>query len=229
MLSTLLFDFGGTLDADGVRWCVRFHQAYRAAGGMLPLEEFEPAFRASDRELEARDAVRRLGFRAMIELQAALLRGLLPDGHRLDFTRVADAFWSESVAVVRRNRALLERLRARHRLGVVSNFTGNLDRCLAELDLLRLFAITVDSLVVGIAKPEPGIFRYALDALGARPESSWMVGDNLEADIRPAAAVGLSTCWLTPADRAAADAALATACISRLTEFPALLDPTCTV
>ena len=39
---TILFDFGGTLDADGTRWSVRFHEAYRRAGGRLVLERFEP-------------------------------------------------------------------------------------------------------------------------------------------------------------------------------------------
>jgi hypothetical protein len=31
-IETLLFDFGGTLDADGVAWKERFHAHYRAEG-----------------------------------------------------------------------------------------------------------------------------------------------------------------------------------------------------
>lgn len=54
MRGLVLFDFGGTLDADGARWSVRFHSAYRAAGGVEPFAAFEAAFRASDRALERR-------------------------------------------------------------------------------------------------------------------------------------------------------------------------------
>ena len=31
-IETLLFDFGGTLDADGVAWKERFHTLYRSEG-----------------------------------------------------------------------------------------------------------------------------------------------------------------------------------------------------
>src|SRR6185437_14152952 len=65
----LLFDFGGTLDADGVRWCERFHDAYRRAGGALDLAAFEPVFRASDRRLAGVPGIRTAGLRAMIEAQ----------------------------------------------------------------------------------------------------------------------------------------------------------------
>jgi len=47
----VLFDFGGTLDADGDRWAVRFHSAYAAAGGRLTFAAFEPLFRKSDCQL----------------------------------------------------------------------------------------------------------------------------------------------------------------------------------
>ena len=105
----------------------------------------------------------------------------------------------------------------------MSNFTGNLDRCLAELELLDLFSVTADSLLVGWAKPDPRIFRYALGALGAEPDTAWMVGDNFEADIKPAAALGLGTCWLAPWTRRAPTDGVPTARIARLTELPTLL------
>ena len=47
-VKTLLFDFGGTLDADGVAWKERFHALYRAEGLDLDGEAFAPAFYAAD-------------------------------------------------------------------------------------------------------------------------------------------------------------------------------------
>src|SRR5205809_3328687 len=49
------------------------------------------------------------------------------------------------ISAARRNLPVLERLARRHRLGLVSNFTGNLKPCLDELGLARLFAAVSDS------------------------------------------------------------------------------------
>lgn len=223
MRDVVLFDFGGTLDADGDRWAVRFHQAYARAGGRLAFSAFEPLFRESDRRLEAEPAVRTMGLGEMVAAQAGLLRELLPGAEGAALDQAAEHFHHDSLAMVHRNRPMLEHLATRYRLGVVSNFTGNLDRCLAELDLLRLFAVTADSLVVGWSKPDPRLFLHALGALDAGPETAWMVGDNFEADVRPAAALGLATCWLAPAGRALPLPDVATHRIARLTDLPPLL------
>jgi putative hydrolase of the HAD superfamily len=127
------------------------------------------------------------------------------------------------VAVVARNRPLLERLAARRPLGIVSNFTGNLEHCLVELGLRPLFRVVADSAIVGCSKPDAGIFGYALEAVGARPTESWMVGDNFEADVRPAAALGLATAWLAPLARALPDAGVATRRIERLVDLDAMV------
>ncbi|HSL79480.1 MAG TPA: hypothetical protein VK877_07450, partial [Pseudolabrys sp.] len=47
-IETLLFDFGGTLDADGVAWKERFHALYRADGLDVASDAFAPAFYAAD-------------------------------------------------------------------------------------------------------------------------------------------------------------------------------------
>jgi HAD superfamily hydrolase (TIGR01549 family) len=217
----ILFDFGGTLDANGERWCVRFHRAYLAHGGRLPLPQFEQRFRQSDRMLERLDGIRRLGFGAMAHAQTRLLRELTAED--VAWNAIAEAFRCESSAAARANRSVLARIAAKQQLGIVSNVTGNLELCLAELGLLDLFAVVADSAMVGIAKPDPGIFRHALAAAGARVEDSWMVGDNFEADVRPAARLGLMTAWLAPPDRPVPTPGIATARIARLADLEPLV------
>jgi len=221
--SAVLFDFGGTLDADGLRWCVRVHSAYRAGGGRLELAEFEPVFRASDRRLESLPGIRKMGLRDTARAQAGILKQLVPDGPSLDVERTAALFCAESASTARRNRPVLAELAARAPLGVVSNFTGNLDHCLAELELREFFRVTLDSALVGAVKPSPEIFRMALARLGIPVQGVWMVGDNFDADIRPAAELGFSTCWLAPEGRPEPAPGIATARISRLTDLPAVI------
>ncbi|MEA2893335.1 MAG: putative hydrolase of the superfamily, partial [Bradyrhizobium sp.] len=47
-VETLLFDFGGTLDADGVAWKERFYAFYRGEGLDMTAGAFEPSFFAAD-------------------------------------------------------------------------------------------------------------------------------------------------------------------------------------
>ena len=49
----------------------------------------------------------------------------------------------------------------------------------------------VEATVLG--KPSPAYFASALDALGAEPALTWLVGDDAEADIRPAQLFGMRT------------------------------------
>ena len=47
--------------------------------------------------------------------------------------------------------------------------------------------------LVFTGKPEPLIFRYALERLGTLPEETLVVGDNLETDIRGGRDAGMDT------------------------------------
>jgi HAD superfamily hydrolase (TIGR01509 family) len=219
----VLFDFGGTLDADGVHWAPRFYAAYQTAGGKVAYPEFEAVFRATDGMLEREPRVRTMGFRALIDAQAHLLRDRLPDGAVIDAKQLGARFHADAVAVVARNRPILERLSTRYRLGIVSNFAGNLEPCLDELDIRRYFSVAADSAVVGIAKPDPRIFEGVLAELEAPPSRAWMIGDNFETDIRPAGALGIRTCWLAALDRPVPPGAAPTARIARLTDLEGVL------
>ena len=50
--------------------------------------------------------------------------------------------------------------------------------------------------MAGVKKPDPYIFKLALERAGTTAEKSLMVGDNIEADILGAMAVGLHTLHL---------------------------------
>ena len=53
------------------------------------------------------------------------------------------------------------------------------------------YATGVEATVLG--KPSPQYFAAALDALGAEPELTWLVGDDAEADVRAAQLFGMRT------------------------------------
>jgi putative hydrolase of the HAD superfamily len=78
-------------------------------------------------------------------------------------------------------------------LGVISNWDDTLEEFLDRLGISQYFEIVVSSYRVGYEKPDVRIFDYALSLAGARRESSWFVGDNLELDGEGARRAGLRT------------------------------------
>src|SRR5438876_6170594 len=107
ILEAFKFDFGCTLEADGVNWSPRFHAAYVQGGGALDYATFEPMYKESDRALGRLSGIERLGFRATLEAQAGLLHDLLPAAERFDARRLAARFHADAVAVVNRNGPVL--------------------------------------------------------------------------------------------------------------------------
>lgn len=88
--------------------------------------------------------------------------------------------------------AQLRRWRSRGlRLAVVSNFDGRLPALLDDLGLTPCLDAVVFSSSAGAAKPDPGPFRLALQALGLEPPQVWHVGDSAE-DVAGARAAGVA-------------------------------------
>jgi putative hydrolase of the HAD superfamily len=203
-VKTLLFDFGGTLDADGVAWKERFHALYRAEGLNLDGEAFAPAFYAADdllvgglpSTMDLSGTVHAL----TVNLESELARRAGSDGSGDRGRRVASAFLSEAAATFERNRPMLKALSERYRLGIVSNFYGNLEAVCDSAGLCSFFKVTVDSHCVGAEKPDPAIFQAALDKLGATPEETVLIGDSLRRDREGARRMGMRFIWVAARD-----------------------------
>ena len=56
--------------------------------------------------------------------------------------------------------------------------------------------LTVSSAEAGIAKPDPTIFRLALEQANCAAENAVMIGDRLDNDIIPAKQLGMHTIWV---------------------------------
>jgi putative hydrolase of the HAD superfamily len=98
---------------------------------------------------------------------------------------------------------LLDWLRDRYRLAVVSNFdyTPTVHRILADGGILRRFETVVVSDTVGWRKPRPDIFERALAEMGLDAQDCLFVGDRPEIDVAGAKGVGMAAAWLN-VDRA---------------------------
>lgn len=86
----------------------------------------------------------------------------------------------------------LNRLRADHVVGLLSNGNSYPERT----GLQGIFRFVVFSQDYGIEKPDPRIFRIALEKAGCSSEHLLHVGDSLSNDVAGAKAVGIKSVWL---------------------------------
>jgi putative hydrolase of the HAD superfamily len=201
----ILFDLDDTLfdhretSAEALRRVQAAHQGLHH----LPFAEFEklhtalldelhPEVLAARLEMDEarRERFRRLfqrcGISASEEVCAAAARQ-----YRSDYI--------DARRVVAGAAALLAAVRQRAKVAIVSN---NLLH--EQQDKLAFCGLSahVDALIVseeaGVSKPDPAIFRMALDALGARADEAVMLGDSWSADIVGAQAAGIRAVWFNP-------------------------------
>lgn len=89
-------------------------------------------------------------------------------------------------------REVLERLKQKYRLGVISNADGKIADVLARCGIADLFETITDSGLVGHEKPHPAIFEAALRSLGVSPPDSLYIGDLYSVDYLGATRSGMN-------------------------------------
>ena len=99
-------------------------------------------------------------------------------------------------------RPVLAALRARHIcLGIISNWTGDLEEVLQKIELHREFDFVIDSARLGYEKPHAQIFQEALRRARIASQAALHVGDSPAHDVEGALACGLRAVLLDRHDR----------------------------
>ncbi len=198
MISSILFDFGGTLDADGLHWLDRFYSIYQHLGVNIAQPRLKEAFYYADAQAEVDSGIRESGLRDMMERHVHWQFEKLKLNNPAQKDEAVTAFSRPAERILRRNRKILEKLSAAgYKLGIISNFYGNIAVLCREFGYTPFLKVILDSAVIGLKKPDPAIFQKAMEELAvSSPREIAFVGDSFERDILPAKALGMKTCWL---------------------------------
>jgi len=203
----ILFDFGGTLDSDGIDWFTRIY--LNAAGQIGPInrEAFDKcAKHAADGIAELDDTpqlnidqtARRICEHIYVEMNQD--NGFGSDWHekvsKWNPHETAEEFITQAHVCLKRNLDVLHQLSHTFRLGCISNNWGNTAGWCRQFQLDRYFETIIDSTVVGAVKPDKTIFQAALNELQVSPDKCVYVGDKYDYDVLGAHAVGMTPVWL---------------------------------
>lgn len=168
--------------------------------------EVEPGlYRYFSRRVLSRDGYRRLRFAAVLSAVRGTHAGAVPEPYDLDNAAGAmnHAFMTEVNDRVKPVPGAVQCLRALAEQGVGCHVltNGPLDgqqRKLTVTGLRDLVDRVYVSEELGVAKPDPEVFRRALADLGVPADQVLMVGDSFEYDVAPARAAGLPALWYAP-------------------------------
>ena len=102
--------------------------------------------------------------------------------------------WRHEIELFSGAETMLEALSEKYTLAVITN--GNAD--VNALGLGHYFQFSVSAEDLNRSKPDPVVFRHALELAGVEADQAVHVGDNLVTDVQGAASVGMRTIWFNP-------------------------------
>jgi putative hydrolase of the HAD superfamily len=132
----------------------------------------------------------------MVQLLRQALGREPEDGLVEEAIRIVVSARAENAVVFPDSKPLLEKLsRRRIKLGIISNVSSHdvAVEILRKVGLLDYFDTVVTSAFVGIRKPDPGIFLYALMQFKLQPQEAVMVGDSERHDVGGGTITGMKT------------------------------------
>ena len=226
----VIFDYGGTIDTNGIHWGEVIAEQYRLAGVEINRDLYRNAYVHGELSLAKapiitpEDTFHTL-LRKKIAIQFEHLRELTQSQQ---FTpgladRIADGCYNKVKGTLATSRAIVEQLSKQYPMVLVTNFYGNMPVVLKEFGLAGYFNSIVESSIVGIRKPDPALFALGVDALQLPAEEIVVIGDSYRKDIYPSLTLGCKTIWLKNIcweEEPIADGHAPTAIIDRIEQVP---------
>lgn len=200
----IIFDYGGTIDSHGDHWSEVIYDGYKAAGLDVAKDEFRQSYVFAERALAKKryifpqhNFLDLMRIKIAVELEDLAARKVIDPAVVEEMTeRIARYCYERARASVNDVRSVITDLAAVYPLVLVSNFYGNVESVLRDMDIRQYFNGVIESAVVGVRKPDPRIFMLGVVALGLRPEEVLVVGDSFRKDIEPALSIGCHVAWL---------------------------------
>lgn len=201
----LIFDYGGTIDSNGVHWAEVIWEAYRKEEVPVSKEDFREAYVHGERTLGRNPIVKphhtfldMLRLKTNLQIEWLKEADLIPEVQATEGLkrRIADRCYAYARKSIDAARPIIDTLAQRYPLVLVSNFYGNIKTVLEDFHLDMYFGEIIESAVVGIRKPDPAIFALGVKALSLTAAEIAVIGDSFDKDIIPATALGCRTVWL---------------------------------
>ena len=229
----IIFDYGGTIDTNGIHWGEVIAEQYRAAGIKIERELYRNAYVHGERSLAKSPIIAPSDtFHTLLKKKIAIQFEYLREHAQAElFTtekaiEIADGCYNKVKETLDISRAIIETFAKQYPMVLVTNFYGNMPVVLNEFGLSNCFNEVVESSIVGIRKPNPELFAMGVKALHLSAEKVVVIGDSYRKDIHPSSTLGCKTIWLKNIcweDEPIEEGHAPTAIISSIEELPKIV------
>ena len=199
----IIFDYGGTIDTDGIHWGELIGEEYNKAGIGIGRGLYREAYVHGERSLAKSPIIEPTDtFHTLLKKKITLqFEYLSQQDSQLRLTqkqadKIADACYARVNEALALTRGIVQKLAERYPMVLVTNFYGNMPVVLEEFGLTNYFNSIIESSVVGLRKPDPSLFALGVKALGVEADEIVVIGDSYRKDIYPSSTLGCRTVWL---------------------------------
>ena len=152
-IKAVAFDFGGTLDSPFLHWMDIYIHLYTMKLNLpLTKENFRDSYVYAERMMEQLQ---------LVKPEHSLLE--TREGLPLKAARLVTDYSSDYVVA---SRTVLDELHRSYTLLLVSNYYGNLKKIVTDLGIVSYFHSITDSPLEGVRKPDPSLWKRAIDRAG---------------------------------------------------------------
>lgn len=229
----IIFDYGGTIDTNGVHWAEIIWEQYQNAACDISKELFRTAYVHGERTLAKNPIIEPTDtFATLLKKKTAIQFEYLKKEQNCNnlnsmmCKQIAEGCYNKVLDTLHTTRGILERLSEKYPMVLVTNFYGNMPTVLQEFGLHRYFSAIIESSVVKLRKPDPALFALGVKQLGMPSEEIVVIGDSYKKDIYPSSTLGCKTIWVKKIcweEESIQPEAEPTAIISSLEELATLL------
>ncbi|MBQ2496413.1 MAG: HAD family hydrolase, partial [Prevotella sp.] len=151
----LIFDFGGTIDTAGCHWGKFLWHAYQRQGVPITEEDFRTAYVYGERFLGNNVIIqpnftlrKTLEVKLRIEMEQLCIHDVwCADGEEFKekHQAVLNEVYEQVRKIISHSKEVLEQLRKKYPMVLVTNFYGNMNQVLQEFELNHLFDQVIES------------------------------------------------------------------------------------
>ena len=207
-IKAIAFDFGGTLDIPGMHWFDFFWSQFEGelTNHGVTKEQYWDAYVYGERQMEKNGIPRDTSFEDTLTRKLNYQFEYLTDHCNLNQVDQKPCILTEIIMSngipqiddsLQTAAMIFKALSGSYDLSIVSNYYGNLETILKDHHIFDYLDRLIDSTIVGIRKPDPAIWKMALDQSGVKPEEFLIIGDSMKNDILPAQSLGCPTVLIT--------------------------------
>ena len=206
IIKGILFDYGGTIDTNGIDWFDLIWKNYQKMSVPINKANYLEAHRYAENEIKNQKLIKKgdnfykvLLIKVCLQASYLIENGLISQNRTTEMLpqQLAAMCYNHAIMNIKENEKILETLFQKYKLAIISESYGNVLHTLIDFGVASYFTDIIESETNENVRYND-IIRQGVSALHLQPEEILVISNSLQTDLVPASQLGCKTAWLTP-------------------------------